>query len=418
MKILFVTGMFPYPPIGGTPIKTYNLVRELSKKHEVFLLSLYTDPADTKDRNISQMEKYCTVVSVLSRERKRHWIVRAFTDLFGKQPYFVASAKSSRLEAALTEFIKTERMDLAHFEILPMGQYGRILHKILPTVISPNDSTSLFLIDEARYLPNRHLIKKIYRYLVWRRMRSYEGQICAKFDKCHLVSDRDRAYLMQLNSSIDAEVIPNGVDTDYFTPLRLPSDYPSLIYAGDMGGGPAIYATWFIRHVLPKVRKAVPSVKVYLAGKNPHKKLLRMASQDKNIIVTGFVEDIRPYIDRATLSISPVMKTCGILNKVLEAMAMGKAVVGLKASFSGIEGSIRGENMVAVEDEKEFADWIIRLIKDEELREKIGKNARLFVKSSYTWEETGRKAEISYRRAIEKFHGRVEGKNGLTQRRS
>ncbi len=179
-----------------------------------------------------------------------------------------------------------------------------------------------------------------------------------------------------------------------------------------MGGGAADYAIRFIHRVLPRIKKVLPDIKLYLVGKNPQEKLMKIGKQDKNIIVTGFVQDVRPYIDKATLSVSPVMKSCGILNKVLEAMAMEKAVVGTKFSFYGIKDSIHRESMIAVNDDEEFANWIIRLMKYEKLRENIGRNARKLVRNLYTWDITAQRVEILYRQSIEKFY-KSKNKMGL-----
>jgi len=403
MKILFLTSRFPFPPTDGIRIKTYNLIKELSKKHQIFLLSFYENFEDVVQEQVSAMKQYCQVLKVVPIFSRKSAILQIFTELCTREPAFVSRFRSKQMAKLIEYVIATWQPDIVQLDGINISCYIPQVSGRVPCVISPNDSLTLGFTEEISFLPRKYILKKLYRYLQLSKIWKYERKMYAEAEKCYVVSEVDRNYLLALNPQIDVKAIANGVDAEFFKPLGLPKENPSLVYVADMSGGGADYAIWFIRQVFPKVKKVMPSVKFYLVGKNPKRKLLDIASRDNNIKVTGFVKDVRPYIDIATVVISPVMKTCGILNKVLQAMAMEKVVIGTSASFSGIKGAVSGKNMVSVDSAEEFAWKIVELSKDANLRKIIGKKARLLVKERYTWEQTAQEVERLYKEALWKF---------------
>lgn len=404
MKILFLTSSFPYPPTDGVKNTTYNLFRQLSKRHKIFLLSFYTTPSEINEQNILQVAKYCEILGLLPIKRKGSILFRGLKNIFGKEPSFCGDFRSRLFEEVIFDFGKNQKADILHLDTINMSSYAEAIDGLMPKIASFYDSISLALRDEIIFFPYEGILKKFYRFLEFLNVRKYERRIYPRFDKCYVTSYLDRAYLFGLNAKIDAQVIPVGIDTEYFKPMDLPEEDATLCFTGALGGGNENYALWFIRNVLPRIRKVLPEVKLYIVGKNPGARFLKTVYKDKNIIVTGFVEDIRPYIQKATVSVSPVLKSCGILTKVLEAMSMAKVVVGTKFSFGGIRGAVSGENAIAVESPREFSRWIIRLIKEKELREALGRKARILVEGCYRYEDIAGKVELLYKQAIAKFN--------------
>lgn len=404
LRILFVLDRFPYPATDGMKTKVYNLLKQLSKKHELFLLSFYKTSSEIQQENIAHIKEYCQIVGLVPCKPRKRLIARILLEGIRKEPSFCDEFKSPQFENILSEFVKQNKVDVAHFDLYSLAQYVSVLNDALPAVISPSDCLSADPKERFSNLPKENVIIRICRFPQRLKIRNWEKNTYIKFQKCHVVSDDSKIYLLRLNQQIDVEMISIGVDTDFFKPLELVQDYPSVAYVGNMDGANSQYAIWFIDHVLPNLRTVLPNIKLFIVGKGPQEGLVKRALQDKRIVVTGFVEDVRPYIHKATLFVSIINSHPGMLTKVLEAMAMEKAVVGTRSSFSGIRGCIHGENMIAVDNAEEFANWVIRLIKDRELREKIGKNARLLVKNSYTWQGTARRLEILYQQAILKFY--------------
>lgn len=402
MKILFVTNSVPYPPTDGVRIKTYNLLKQLSKKHELYLLSFYRKGVDSFREISTHIEQLCTIVKLIPHNKKKFRNIDALLNLvnpFVKKPFFAKEYESKEMKKAVEGFLRNKEIDIVHFDTLGAGQYIEAV-KDTAAVLSLNDSLALSYMDEARLYPAKNSIKKTKSIIHWLEVYRYEKELCGRFQKCHVVSELDRQYLQKMNGQIDAEVIPNGVDTGFYRPLRLEQEYPSLVFEGAMAGGAADYAIWFINYALRLVIKSIPDIKLYLVGKSPDKRLVKIAAENKNITVTGFVDDVRPYVDRATIFVCPVLRSSGILNKVLQAMAMEKAVVGTPWGFSGIKGCVEGENMISAKTAEEFAAAIVELLNNEDKRRTIGKNARLLVRNNYSWEKTAEGFEKLYEEAI------------------
>jgi len=159
---------------------------------------------------------------------------------------------------------------------------------------------------------------------------------------------------------------------------------------------------WFMREVFVRIREVIPSAKLFVVGKNPPSELIQQANLVGGVYVTGFVNDVRPYMERAALIVDPTSKSCGILNHVLQSMAMGKVVVGTTSSFLAIEGAVDYEHMVVARSSEDFASKIIFLLRNESVRRKIGLNARGLMENSYQWGNIVSQYERMYSEAIEK----------------
>jgi glycosyltransferase involved in cell wall biosynthesis len=392
-------------------IKTYNLLRILSARHRLHLLSFYESGRDEPEKATQHLSQFCNVVKLIPFKTKKLRKIRVLlntANVFKSEPFFAKQYCSGEMKSSIIEFIKNNPLDIVHCDTICVAQYVNQTKDRLPAILSLNDSLALCCREEAILFPLKNFGKKIQRRFQWIDAFKYETNLCPQFEKCHVVAQTDKNYLKKLNSKIDVDVIPNGVDTDFFRPLNLAPHFPSLIFEGAMRGGAADYAKWFIDYCLPLVTQVFEDVKLFLVGKEPDRKLLKIATQNKNIIVTGFVEDVRPYIDKATISISPVLRSSGILNKVLQAMAMEKTVVGTPYSFCGVPGCVHGQHIIQAENPYEFAAAIINLLQDCDKRRQIGKNARVFVKNNFTWKKTAAGFESLYKNAIEKCDGSTQ----------
>ena len=178
-----------------------------------------------------------------------------------------------------------------------------------------------------------------------------------------------------------------------------------LCFVGSMGGENAANILWFMREVFVKVKADNPNVKLIIVGKNPPVELIQQAKLVGGVDVTGFVKDIRPYIERATLIVDPTVKSCGILNHILQSMAMSKVVVGTTSSFLAIKGAVDNEHMVVARSSDDFATKIELLLRDESKRRQIGFNARCLMEKSYRWANIVSQYERMYNAAIQKHAG-------------
>lgn len=168
--------------------------------------------------------------------------------------------------------------------------------------------------------------------------------------------------------------------------MYIEEELQSLIFTGSMSYPPNVHAVlFFFEMIYPLIKQQIPEVKFYVVGNNPSKGILRLRSSD--IIITGFVEDIRPYIAKASVVIVPIISDDGGFKiKVLEAMAMGKPIVSTSLGAKGIDVS-DGENIIIAGNPKEFADRVIELLNNEQQRKRIGANARRLIEEKYSWEK-------------------------------
>jgi glycosyltransferase involved in cell wall biosynthesis len=203
------------------------------------------------------------------------------------------------------------------------------------------------------------------------------------------VARQDALRAKELSPSANITWAPNGVDTDYFSPLGHEPIPLSVSFTGSMGYGPNVEAVlWFSSHVWPLLAGRHPGAKFYVVGANPAKEVKALAMRDERIVVTGFVEDLRPYLDRSAVVVVPMQSGTGIKNKVLEAMAMARPVVGTRIALEGIEHAQTTAHCLIAETSEEFADKVMMLWAEPEKARLMAKQARDMTLRYYSWRST------------------------------
>ncbi|OQX53845.1 MAG: hypothetical protein B5M53_06430 [Candidatus Cloacimonas sp. 4484_209] len=401
MKILMITEDFPYPPSDGVRLRVYHILKGLSKRHEITLLSFI----DGNDKvNIDKIKSFCEHIELIPKNPRKLLLLRVVLNLFETEPFSLSTFNSKRIRQRIRKTLIQKKIDIVHLDMPNMAQFYELVAH-MPTVIDPRDSITLNL--RRRYPLEKNLFQKAYQYIQWKKWKRYEAEMYAKFDKCFVVSDVDAEELRLLNSKIDIAIIPNGVDVDFFKPMRLKPDYPSLIFSGSMASFQSYDAiTYFYKNIYGNVKAQVPNIKLYIVGKDPPQSV-RDLTQDKSVIVTGFVEDIRPFIDRSTVYVCPIRSGSGIKNRLLEAMAMGKPIVAFTISCKALNVT-HMENIFLADNCQEFTKGIITLLSNQRLREKMADNARQLVEKEYSWEKTVSIIKGAYEEAIRKKQNQVK----------
>ncbi|MEM2741647.1 MAG: glycosyltransferase family 4 protein [Nitrososphaeria archaeon] len=197
-------------------------------------------------------------------------------------------------------------------------------------------------------------------------------------------------------------IIPPGVDVEHFKPSNTCSNDPSLLFVGSMHYTPNILGIlYFYSRVYPYVKREVSHVRFYIVGRNPDARIKKLGS-DPSVIVTGTVKDVRPYLSTANVFINPVIiDDGGIKSKVLEAMAMGKAVVSTPLGVRDL-GVTNERNIIVAKNDEEFAEKVVSLLKDENYRKRIGLEARRFVEDNYSWEKQSRTLYMCLKELMER----------------
>jgi sugar transferase (PEP-CTERM/EpsH1 system associated) len=388
MRILLLTPSLPFPPHRGDKLKIFNLVRNLSLHHDIVLLTFSTSRKD--DRNIPAVRQMCADVLTV---RLPVWqsILQCGLNVFSRRPFQVAYFTSGRMRRLLARILSEQHFDVVHTHFIRMAQYTSDL-KGIPRILDLTDAVSLYL--ERFLATERNVLKRILLKSEYTRMLQYE-RIIRHYDRTMVCSVVDRKAL--LNSAPDArvEILENGVDLDFFKPDdAVRSESGTIICTGNMSYFPNANAVqFFAEEIFPLVKRRVPGAKFLVVGQNPPGSVRRLASPD--VVVTGTVPDIRPYYLKSVVAVSPVRFGSGTLNKVLEPMALGIPVVATPVGTEGLP--IRsGEHLLIAESPADFADRVVELLNNPDLRRRLSSNALELVRTRYGWPQIASKLEQAY----------------------
>ncbi|MCA1850383.1 MAG: glycosyltransferase family 4 protein, partial [Acidobacteria bacterium] len=255
------------------------------------------------------------------------------------------------------------------------------------------------LIWKRHYEVQRNPLKKAYLYGQWRKARAYERAACRRFDRIVTVSREDREMIRREYGIEAVDDVPTGVDTDYFRPRGAALREPyNLVFTGSMDWLPNEDAIqYFTREIMPLVRRSVPGVTLTVVGRNPYPSLIELASRDPSVIVTGRVEDVRPFIERAAAYVVPIRIGGGTRLKIYEAMAMEKPVISTTVGAEGLPVRDGAELLVADVPEA-FADAVVRVVTNEPFARELGASAAAVVRERFGWDKVAASfAEICQR---------------------
>jgi len=380
-RILIICHQLPSPNVGAT-LPFYYVCKYLSTQHDVFLFYLQSNEVTsdvlnyTCESDFLQIPENTTIfqqcVSVI-RRMIPYYAFRQRGDPFYNYYFYPLAARQ------IDAFIQEKSIELIITDA-PMAFYVR--SKNVPKIAYVLDAVSEFYLQNYKIAHN--LQRKLLSLVQYLNFKTYEKTIYNDFDCCIVVTERDKKLLSD-NVNIPIVVIPNGVDTDYFSPRDVPLKNNSMVFVGDMGTPPNVDAMmYFYKDIYTKIKGTVPSIQLIIVGRNPAKEIIEL-TKDPNIQVTGSVKDVRPYIASSTVVIAPMISGMGIKNKILEAMSMGKVVITTSIGCEGIP--IRQcENGIITNDPEDFSEKIIYLLANPTFRKDIEKNARRTAVDKFSWD--------------------------------
>ncbi len=404
MDVLLISRCPPYPLYLGDRLIPYHLARQLSQRgYRIDLLAFYQQPEDLAD--IPYYERYFRHIQLIPEPARSPASLLSRALLRGRRfPTRRAQSWSPEMWAAIEERLHQRRMDVVHFFGGIHVYEFRDLAAAYPSIIAPYESYTLFLERAlARSKTRRERLLTRLRLVM---ARHYESWMFDGFRRTVVVSGRDAARLRQISPELPVIVIPNGVDLDKFAPTGYEPETPTLIFTGNFDYIPNQDAALRLaREIFPMVRRAVPEAELLLVGNNPPEALRGL--RQSGVQVAGSVPDLRPYLEQASLYVCPLRLGAGIKNKVLEAMAMQKAVVATPLSCDGISVT-HGRDVILAERNEELARATIRLLRNPELRQQIAANGRRLVEADYTWRGVADAYEKLYAQVIDE-HGGARG---------
>ncbi len=296
----------------------------------------------------------------------------------------------------LEKIIKINNIDLIHVQ----GHFAGLsligLHEV-PKLLDLTDSMTLYF--KRRIKVEKKLGDRLNESFISNWYKNIERTLLKNYKVVTVVSEKDRLELKSIYKYASIQVIPNGVDTDFFHPFSQKEYNPSIFFHGTMHFEPNVNAVMYIyNQVLPFIRKEIPNLKFFIIGSDPTPDIMKF-NDGKNVIVTGEVDDIRNYISKCNIALMPMKSGSGIKNKILEAMAMEKPVVTNTMGAEAFDEETQNTLLIG-ENEEEIAQYVIKLLKNPQIRQNIGKKSRIMAKK-YSWDETTQEYEKLYKKLID-----------------
>ena len=398
MDILFITPRLPYPPDQGNKIVMLNFIKFLSKRHKITLFSLAREDADPK--HIDYLKQYCRRIEVASMRPK--WSVKNFLlALVRLDPYTSIKYYSPALMKKLKELFRETRFDVIQVEFYYMAQYIMKLRRLIPesAVILDTHNVEYFMYGEY-FKQVKNPVLKFFMFFELLRIKRYESFVFKYFDRCLAISKGDIGRIKSLAPGANVVLQLTGIDTDICASYNTRPKDNTIIFYGTM----SFFANYdgikfFYNKVFPVIKKSIPAVKLIIAGGSPPADI-RALKKDPSVTVTGYVEDIRLLIAASSVVVVPLRVGGGVRLKIMEAWAMGKAVVSTSVGADGLDFS-DGDDIFIADDPEAFAKKAVKLIKNEDLRQRIGKKARYKAQTQCAWEKNISSIEIEYKKAVE-----------------
>jgi sugar transferase (PEP-CTERM/EpsH1 system associated) len=405
MRILFLTPQLPYPPQKGTALRNWGLIAGLSPRHHVSLLSFLSpgqepQPAPPLTAACARVETVPQPTRTLSRRLRDLALTR--------QPDMALRLASQAYAHRLADWLARESFDVVHIEGIELAPYLDIIAAARPQILVVfDDHNCEYLLQQRVFLTDLRVPARwpgaAYSFVQWRRLRRYEARVCRRAGRVLAVSDTDAAALQKLAPGLDVTVIPNGIDTRAYRPDEKSRNSQSairnstLVFTGTMDFRPNVDAVlWFAQEVLPRVQAEAPEVRFVVVGQRPHRRL-DVLRGNPAVTLTGWVEDTRLYIAQAAVYVAPLRMGGGTRLKLLEAMAMGQAVVSTRLGAEGYPVA-DGRELLLADTPADFAATVVALLRAPERRAELGWTARAFVEQRYDWRVIVPRVEMVYAR--------------------
>ena len=385
-----LTPYLPYPLMSGGQTRSFNLIKNLSEKHEITLFSLIKNEKE-KD-NIPELLKYCKKVSVFNRSRSPWTLRNLLLTGFGPYPFLVIRNLSSEEKEGIKKELTDEKYDLIHAETF----------YVMPHI--PGTSVPVLLVEQTiEYLVYNHFVEKqapkilrpILRLDVLK-LKYWETHFWKQAKRVVAMSDSDREEMRKLSPGLSIDIVPNGIDINHFSKKeRKEGLVKKVLYVGNF--------TWLqnteavkilVNNVWPKIKKSVSSAKLWIVGTHMNSEIKGLASED--IEVTEGLEDIRDAYKNASVLVAPIKGPGGTRLKILEAMASSLPVVTTSVGAEGL--GVSDNNEALIRDSLEsLANAAIKILENDSLAKRLGRRGKDFVEKNYTWDKSADKLDKIYK---------------------
>ena len=383
-NILYLVHRMPYPPNKGDKVRSYHLLKHLAARHRVFLGTFIDDPQD--EAYVDKLPPYCADLHI-ARIAPRIAKLRSLSGLLSNEALTLPYYRNAELQAWVTHTLREQQIDAAVIFSSAMAQYVQGAPQLRTLV----DFVDLDSAKWTQYAPNhRWPMSWLYRR-EGARLLAFERAVAQQATHSFFVTDNETELF--LRSAPDCkgrvEAMCNGVDAEFFSPAQvMPTPFATgelpLVFTGAMDYWPNIDAvSWFATEVLPPLLQRWPGLRFYIVGRSPAPAVQTLASE--HVVVTGTVDDVRPYLQHAAVVVAPLRIARGIQNKVLEAMAMGLPVVASQECAGAVD-AVPERDFLTAATADDYLRQIESLLNSPERAAAMGKAAREQVLARYSWD--------------------------------
>ena len=384
-SILYLVHRFPFPPNKGDKIRSYNFLKCLVKKYNVYLGAFIDDPSDGKYiKNLNDLCVDTCFVTINPKWQK----ISSLKGFISKEALSIPYYRSEKLRDWVNQLFAGNKVDIAFAFSSPMAQY--ITSSMSPEIRKIMDFVDIDSVKWDQYAsektwPISWIYKRESKLLL-----NYEENTAARFDKSIFVSNEEAELFKRLvpNCIDKIDFVSNGVDVNYFSPDEsyvspFTKNNKIIVFTGAMDYWANVDAVkWFVNNVFPSIRDKLGDVEFYIVGANPATEVQLLAKVD-GVVITNKVPDIRPYINFSHVVIAPLRIARGIQNKILEALSLGKIVVASPAAAEGLD-VIPGKHIYVAKNSDEFFTNIMKILTTTDI-DNMGDTARKYICDNYAW---------------------------------
>lgn len=379
MKILFLTQNPPYPLDAGAKVRNYYVLRYLSQYHEIDLVT-FVRRWDTKRPTLELPG--ITVRTVPLDRSPALDVMYLLSSRFGDSPFLVRRDWNKAMAHTVQELTTSTRYDAVYASQLTMAQYLLTCgsKKILDEINV--EWNVVKRVAETDYSLSRRFAAR----LEWQKVRKYESRIVAAFDHILTVTEDDRDLLAATaNRSVSISTLPICIDPETITPVKRERVSNDIVFVGTMYYPPnADAAIWFGTRVFPIIQDHAPESRFIIVGSRPDAAVRKMSQRNPRIVVTGYVNDIGPYLAESAVFVVPLRSGGGMRVKILDAWARGIPIVSTSLGAEGIR-VVRGENILIGDSCEDIASHVLRILRDREFADQLVRNGREWVTRHYDW---------------------------------
>lgn len=374
MEIIFITSRFPFPIDKGDKLRAYYQIKELSKDHNVHLLSISDKNLNEKD-TIKLMELCSGVHTFKINLFKR--ILNLFKTFINNKPFQVNYFYSKSIQRNIDNIIKEVQPDHIICQLIRTAMYMKNQHQI-PSTIDYMDALSKGI---QRRIPISNFWMKPILKMEFERLKKFENLAYEFFENHIIISKADRESIAHPKNS-KIKIIANGIDTEIFKKHKFKKKY-DLVFIGNLNYVPNVDTALYIGNkIIPELIKTYPDIKVLIAGSNPNNKVKKLSN--KNITISGWVEDIKEAYLSGKIFFAPMKIGTGLQNKLLEAMSLEIPCITSPLANKAL-GAINNHNILIGNNSQEHIAHIRYCLENDTAAKYIGLNGRAFVSENFSW---------------------------------